>query len=296
MLDKIENRPYSWGVETIVLPQPKYRFGAVLFFALLHASIVAAFWVPPTASLVMWFVATYSIRMFGITAGYHRYFGHRSYRLGRVSQFVMASLAQSSAQKGVLWWAAHHRQHHRESDREHDVHSPSRRGFWWAHVGWVLSNDFDEYDPRAVHEFLTFPEIRWIDKHHWVPTVVFGAMVLLWGGWPAFVWGYLFSTVVLYHCTFAINSMAHLWGSRRFDTPDDSRNNALLALITFGEGWHNNHHYSPGSCRQGRYWWEIDITFMLLLTLSWIGIVRDLRPFRGSVSSRAMHIVPAKAA
>lgn len=126
-------------------------------------------------SLLVWLATTYSIRMFGVTAGYHRYFGHRSYKLGRIAQFAMAFLAQSSGQKGVLWWAAHHRLHHRESDRDRDVHSPTLRGFWWAHVGWVISNDFDNYDPRSVNEFLRFPEIRWLDRHHWTPD---GSMVM----------------------------------------------------------------------------------------------------------------------
>ena len=260
--------------------KPGYQFGAIFFFLLLHAGLAGIWWTRPTIPLLMWLAATYAIRMFGVTAGYHRYFGHRSYKLGRVAQFAMAFLAQSSAQKGVLWWAAHHRLHHRESDRELDVHSPSRRGFWWAHVGWVLSNDYDHYDPRSVAEFLKFPEIGWLDRNHWVPTVAFGASVAWFGGWPAFLWGYVVSTVVLYHCTFAINSLAHLWGIRRFDTPDESRNNWWLALITLGEGWHNNHHHSPGSCRQGERWWELDITYLVLRFLNWVGIARDLRPFR----------------
>lgn len=280
---------------TSFVPSPKYQFGAVFFFLLIHTGVLAIWWTPPTMSLLAWLAVTYSIRMFGVTAGYHRYFGHRSYKLGRVAQFVMAFLAQSSAQKGVLWWAAHHRLHHRESDRDRDVHSPTLRGFWWAHVGWVISNDFDDYDPRSVNEFLRFPEIRWLDRHHWIPTVTFGTVVALIGGWPAFLWGYVVSTVVLYHCTFAINSLAHLWGTRRFDTPDESRNNFWLALVTFGEGWHNNHHFSPGSCRQGERWWELDITYLVLKTLSWFGIVRDLRPFRRVRSATAILDVPAKA-
>ncbi len=258
-----------------------YRWGAVLAFGLLHAAALIAFWTPFTWKLGLLLLTTYAIRMFGVTAGYHRYFSHRSYRLGRWAQFAMAFLAQTSGQKGVLWWAAHHREHHRESDRERDIHSPWQDGFWWSHVGWVISNDYDEYDPRGVAEFEKYPELVWLDRHHWVPTVVFGAAIATLG-WPAFVWGYLVSTVLLYHCTFAINSMAHLIGTRRFDTPDHSRNNFWLALITFGEGWHNNHHFSPGSCRQGLRWWEIDITYGILKVLSWAGIARDLRPFRST--------------
>jgi stearoyl-CoA desaturase (delta-9 desaturase) len=200
--------------------------------------------------------------------------------MGRAAQFVMAFLAQSSAQKGVLWWAAQHRQHHRHSDDEDDIHSPTRQGFWWSHIGWVLSNRHDSYEPGRIADFAKYPELRWLDRNHWVPTTVFAAAVLLAGGWPAFFWGYVLSTVLLYHCTFSINSLAHLFGTRRFDTPDDSRNNWWLALLTFGEGWHNNHHYVMASARQGYRWWEIDITYAVLKVLCLFGIVWDLRPFR----------------
>ncbi|MDE3197571.1 MAG: acyl-CoA desaturase [Acidobacteriota bacterium] len=257
-----------------------YQWGAVVPFVLVHGAVLAVFWIPFSWRLAGLAALLYFARMFGVTAGYHRYFSHRSYKLGRVSQFLMACLAQSSGQKGALWWAAHHRLHHRESDREEDVHSPWQSGFWWSHMGWVISNRYDEYDPRAVAEFARFPELVWLDRHHWVPTVALAAALAAFGGWPAFVWGYVVSTVVLYHCTFSINSFAHLFGSRRFDTPDQSRNNAVLAFFTMGEGWHNNHHYSPGSCRQGFRWWELDMTYGILRALSWVGIVSEMRPFR----------------
>jgi stearoyl-CoA desaturase (delta-9 desaturase) len=218
--------------------------------------------------------------MFGVTAGYHRYFSHRSYRMSRVPQFLMAFLAQTSGQKGVLWWAAQHRQHHRHSDREDDVHSPARRGFWWSHAGWILSNDYDQYDPKSVADLARYPELRFLDRYHLLPTILFALAILWLGGWGAFVWGYVVSSIALYHCTFAINSLAHLFGSRRFDTADESRNNWMLALVTFGEGWHNNHHFSMASCRQGYRWWEIDLTYAVLKLLALIGVARDLRPFR----------------
>ena len=257
-----------------------YRWGAVIPFLLAHLAVLGVFWTRFSWGLVALAIGLYSVRMFGVTAGYHRYFSHRSYKLGRTAQFLMAFLAQSSGQKGALWWAAHHRLHHRESDREEDVHSPWQSGFWWSHVGWVISNRYDAYDPRAVAEFSRFPELVWLDRYHLVPTVCLAAALATLGGWPAFLWGYLVSTIVLYHCTFSINSFAHLFGSRRFDTPDQSRNNALLALLTMGEGWHNNHHFSPGSCRQGFHWWEVDLTYGILRGLSWFGIVSEMRPFR----------------
>ena len=261
-------------------PVSTYRFGAVIGFALLHLFALGVFFVPFSPRLLTWLAATYSLRMFAVTAGYHRYFSHRSYKMGRVAQFLMAFLAESSAQKGVLWWAAQHRDHHQHSDNLNDVHSPSQQGFWWAHVGWVLSNKHDSYDPKRIADFAKFPELRWLDRYHLLPTTVFAACVLWLGGLPAFFWGYVLSTVLLYHCTFSINSLAHLFGTRRFNTPDDSRNNWWLALITFGEGWHNNHHYVMASCSQGYRWWEIDITYTILRTLSFAGVVRDLRPFR----------------
>jgi stearoyl-CoA desaturase (delta-9 desaturase) len=247
-------------------------------FALLHLAALSAFVVPFEPRLLGWFVGSYTVRMFGVTAGYHRYFSHRAYRLGRVAQALMAVLAQTSGQKGVLWWAAHHREHHRHADRPGDVHSP-RRGFWWAHVGWILAPDHDRYDARRVSDFGRFPELRGLDRHHWVPSAAFGGAVWVAGGFAAFAWGYLLASVALYHATFAINSVAHLWGSRSFATPDGSRNNLWLAILTLGEGWHNNHHDCRSSCRQGVHWWEIDITYAGLRLLEAIGIAADLRPF-----------------
>lgn len=257
-----------------------YRLGAVVPFALLHLAALSVLFVPFSLSMLAWFAGSYLLRMFGVTAGYHRYFSHRSYRLGRVAQFALAFLAQTSAQKGALWWAAHHREHHRNSDEERDIHSPWRQGFWWSHAGWILSNRYDEYDAKRIADFAKYPELRWLDRHHWVPTVVYAAAILAIGGPGAFVWGYVASTVFLYHATFTINSLAHLWGTRRFETADQSRNNLFLALLTLGEGWHNNHHHSMSSCRQGYRWWEIDITYLALRALGLLGIARDFRSFR----------------
>jgi stearoyl-CoA desaturase (delta-9 desaturase) len=258
----------------------------VLRFALLHVAALAVFVVPFQGTYLCWLAGSYLIRMFGITAGYHRYFSHRSYKLGRTAQGVMAVLAQTSGQKSVLWWAAHHRDHHRLADTAADVHSP-REGFWWAHAGWILSSRYDAYDARRVADFARFPELRWLDRHHALPTVVFGAAIWVVGGFPAFVWGYLLATVLLYHATFAINSVAHVWGTQPYATGDDSRNNFLLAVLTLGEGWHNNHHYCRSSCRQGVRWWEIDLTYLGLRALAALGIARDLRPFVSYEGRRA---------
>jgi stearoyl-CoA desaturase (delta-9 desaturase) len=263
-----------------------YSFGAVIPFFLLHLAVFGVFFQPFQWKVIGLLIATYAVRMFAVTAGYHRYFSHRSYKMNRVCQFLMAVLAQTSAQKGVLWWAAHHRDHHRNSDNEGDVHSPWQSGFWWSHVGWVISNNYDNYDPRLIQDFGKFPELRWLDRYHWVPTTIFAVLIFFVGGWGAFFWGYVVSTVLLFHCTFSINSLAHIWGTRRFDTADQSRNNFLLALITFGEGWHNNHHKFMHSCRQGMRWWEIDFTYYVLKIMSWIGLARELRGFRLAYQSK----------
>jgi stearoyl-CoA desaturase (delta-9 desaturase) len=271
------------GVETSrvgVGQRTGYRFGAVIPFIAIHLACVGVFFIP----FHWWYaglaLVLYVVRMFGVTAGYHRYFSHRTFRLNRTMQFALAFLAETSSQKGVLWWAAHHRVHHRTSDSDEDIHSPEQDGFWWAHIGWVISNDYDEYDPRLIQDFSKFPEIRWIDRNFWLPPVVLAIATLALGGLPGFLWGFIVSTVMLFHGTFAINSLAHVWGTRRFDTPDHSRNNFILALVTLGEGWHNNHHQYMYACRQGLRWWEIDITYYLLRGLQAAGIVHEIRPVR----------------
>ncbi len=257
-----------------------YRTGSVLLFATMHLSALAVFFVHFRWTWLAAGIALYLVRMFGVTAGYHRYFSHRSYKLARFWQFCIAFLAETSAQKGILWWAAHHREHHQFSDSENDVHSPMRNGFWWAHVGWIISDKYDDYDPNMIRDFGKFPELRWLDKYHLLPPILLGAAIFAIGGVTGLIWGFVVSTVLLYHGTFCINSLAHVWGSRRFDTGDTSRNNFILALITLGEGWHNNHHKFMYACRQGLRWWEIDITFYALKVLSWVRIVRDLRGVR----------------
>jgi stearoyl-CoA desaturase (Delta-9 desaturase) len=222
-------------------------------------------------------VALYYLRMFGITAGYHRYFSHRSYKMGRGMQFFMALLGTTATQKGVLWWAAHHRRHHKLSDQPGDVHSVRQDGFWYSHVGWILAPNTDETDVARIKDFQKFPELRWLNKFHVVPPVALAVgLYFLAGGWWALLWGFFVSTTLLWHGTFTINSLSHVFGSRRYETTDDSKNNLTLALLTMGEGWHNNHHYYQRATNQGFYWWEVDVTYYALKALSWVGLVSDL--------------------
>lgn len=220
---------------------------------------------------------TYFIRMFGITAGYHRYFSHRTYKTSRVFQFLLACLGCSAMQKGPLWWSAHHRDHHRYSDSEDDPHSPVAYSFWWAHIGWVLDEDNEGTQVHKVRDLSRFPELRWLNREHWVPGIVLAVACFLIGGWSGLVWGFLISTVLLYHGVFAVNSICHIFGSKRYETKDESRNNLLVAILTLGEGWHNNHHYYQSSANQGFFWWEIDISYYIIRMLGWVGLVWDIR-------------------
>jgi stearoyl-CoA desaturase (delta-9 desaturase) len=246
-------------------------------FILVHLVCFAAIWTGVTWKAVALGVALYWLRMFGITAGYHRYFSHRSYATSRGFQLVLACLAQSSAQKSVLWWAAKHRHHHLFSDTEHDVHSPRHAGFLFAHLGWIFVRKHEQVDLVKVGDFTKYPELMWLHKYELMPAAVLAVVAFLIAGWAGLVVGFFWSTVAVYHATFCINSLAHVHGSKRYVTGDDSRNNWLLAFFTMGEGWHNNHHAYQASVRQGFRWWEIDPTFYTIKVLSWIGVVWDLK-------------------
>lgn len=246
-------------------------------FVLVHLSCFAAFWSGVTWQAVALGVALYWMRIFGIGAGYHRYFAHRSYSTSRAFQFVLALLSQTTAQKSVLWWAAKHRHHHLHSDTLEDVHSPRHRGFIYSHLGWIFSRRSDGTDFVKVADFARYPELVWLHKLELVPAAVLAGLTYLIAGWPGLIVGFFWSTVLVYHATFCINSLAHVHGSKRYVTGDDSRNNWFLALFTMGEGWHNNHHACQSSVRQGFRWWEIDPTYYILKALSWTGLVWDLK-------------------
>jgi len=259
----MKKRDFGWLVS---LP-----FYAVHVAAVVGVALVGFSWKGVALAL-----ALYYVRMFGVTGGYHRYFSHRTYRTSRAFQFVLAVLAQSSVQKGALWWAAHHRDHHKYSDTPKDPHSYRDYGFWYSHVGWILSRDTEETDYSRISDLARYPELRWLNNWHVVPGVALAVGLWLVGGWPALVWGFFVSTTLLWHGTFTINSLSHIWGRRRYQTTDDSKNNPVLAIVTMGEGWHNNHHYYPRSVRQGFRWWQIDMTYYVLRALALVGIVWDL--------------------
>ena len=283
-----------------VLPA-RFAAGAVFAVAVLAGATVAAgAFARVRFAAVTVAVALYALRMFAITGFYHRYFSHRTFRTSRAVQFVFAAIGAASAQPGPLWWAAHHRAHHAHADTPADPHSPRHQGFWRSHAGWFLTPRSFPIDWARIPDLAKFPELRWLDRFDTAMPVLLGVALFFIGealhrhapglgtdGWQMLVWGFFVSTTALFHATVTINSLAHRFGRRRFDTRDDSRNNAWLALITFGEGWHNNHHFFPGSARQGFRWWELDITYGGLRLLAALGLVRDLKLVPAWVMARA---------
>ena len=265
-------------------------------FVGMHLACLAVFWVGWSPFAVGLAVALYALRMFAITGFYHRYFSHRAFKTSRAAQFVFGVLGASAVQRGPLWWAAHHRHHHAHSDKPEDVHSPVQRGFLWSHMGWFLSRRHFVPDLKRVRDLMQFRELRALDRFDiLVPfALAVGVFLLGWAlehfapslgtnGWQLLVWGFFVSTVACYHATYTINSLSHVFGRRRYATLDESRNNWLLALLTFGEGWHNNHHHYPNSARQGFYWWEVDLTYYGLRVLAALGIIWDLKPVPAAV-------------
>ena len=274
-------------------PEPGRRVEwlRILPFILLHGMCLGVIWVGWSWAAVITAAALYFIRMFAITGFYHRYFSHRSYKTSRFWQFLFALLGNSAVQRGPLWWASHHRHHHRYADTDEDPHSPTRQGFWWSHIGWLTSAKHFPTRSAYVKDWSRYPELVWINRFDTLVPFLLAAGLYALGarleaaapqlrtnGPQMLIWGFFISSTVLFHATVTINSLDHMLGSRRYATPDTSRNNLALALITLGEGWHNNHHHYAISARQGFFWWEIDITYYLLRAMSWLGIVWDLRP------------------
>jgi stearoyl-CoA desaturase (delta-9 desaturase) len=265
-------------------------------FIVLHLACLAVFWVGVSPVAVGVAVGLYFLRMFAITGFYHRYFSHRTFRTSRPVQLLFALLGAAAAQRGPLWWAANHRHHHQNADAPKDIHSPRRCGFLWSHMGWFLCRVHFRTRSELVRDWLKFPELRFLDRYDSLVPAMMAIFLFAAGeflaarfpewqtnGWQLLVWGFVVSTIVLYHATFTVNSLAHVWGRRRYATRDDSRNNALLAVITLGEGWHNNHHHYPAAARQGFYWWEIDPTYYALRLMASVGLVWDLRPLPAAV-------------
>jgi stearoyl-CoA desaturase (delta-9 desaturase) len=258
-------------------PPPDYNVRQGWPYFSLHLIPLLAFYTGTTWQDWACCAALFFTRMFAVTGFYHRYFSHRTFKTTRWFQFVMAFWAMTSAQKGVLWWGAAHRHHHKFSDQPWDVHSPAQRGLFYSHVAWIFDRRHESTDYDKIRDLARYPELMWLDKHPFFPPFVLGAVVTLMFGWSGLFIGFMLSTVIVWNATYTINSLSHVFGSQRFESNDTSRNNLWLALLTLGEGWHNNHHTYQASTRQGFYWWEIDITYYILKVMSWVGLIWDLR-------------------
>jgi stearoyl-CoA desaturase (delta-9 desaturase) len=278
------------------LDREQLDYSVCVQFLFMHVACLLVVWTGVSVVAVVTCLALYVVRMFAITAGFHRLLAHRTYRSGRIFQFVLAFIGTAAYQKGPLWWSAHHRRHHLHADTEDDLHSPLAHTLWRSHVGWFLSRDSQATEWKLIPNLMKYRDLRLLDRFYSVPPILLAVSMFLLGAalqryapglgtsaWQMLVWGFFISTVMLYHGTFTVNSLAHVFGKRRFATTDGSRNNLFVALITLGEGWHNNHHYYPSSERQGFYWWEIDISHYTLRALSWLGLVWDLRAPPASV-------------
>ncbi len=282
---------HAQGITTRIRDVDRVNWVRCLPFVILHLGCLGIFVVGWSWTAVSVAVGLYLIRMFAITGIYHRYFSHRTFKTSRLAQLLFAILGASSAQRGPLWWAANHRNHHRESDTPNDPHSPVHYSFFRSHAGWFMCTRYYATQYERIRDFARFPELVWLNRFDKAAPAALGLLLYLSGlwmesklphlgvtGWQLFIWGFVLSTTILFHGTASINSLAHLFGNKRYETGDESRNNFWLALITLGEGWHNNHHQHMGCTRQGFYWWEVDITYYVLKLLSWIGIIWDLKP------------------
>ena len=271
-----ENTRMTW-TKLALRDGARLSIGHAMPFVVVHTASLAAFFVEFRWEYLVLSLALYYVGMFFVTAGYHRYFAHRTYRTSRAFQFVLAFMAMTAWQKGVLWWAAHHRHHHRVVDTDEDIHSPSLQGFWWAHIGWMLDDRVVETRMDLVPDLARYPELRWLNRYHLVPPFALAVTLFLLGGWGVLIWGFFIRTVLLWHGTFTVNSLAHIFGRRRYPTADTSKNSLVVTLITLGEGWHNHHHHFMAAARQGFFWWELDVTYYVLKILSWMGVVWALR-------------------
>ena len=265
-------------------------FVSTAVFWLVQASAITVFFVPFGSGLIGLWAASHFFRAIGLTLAFHRYFAHRAFEMSRAARFFWAFTGTAAMQKGPLWWAGNHLDHHKYADREGDPHSPAISGFYHAHIGWFLNETRWKTVPAhnpVYRDFGAAPELRWLDRFYWMPPLLLALTLFALGGWPWLAWGFCLPTVTLAHATFAINTVNHLWGSRRFPTRDDSTNNAFTAFFAAGEGWHNNHHRYQRAARNGFYWWEFDPTYYVIKLMQALGLAWNLQPVPARIYAEA---------
>jgi stearoyl-CoA desaturase (delta-9 desaturase) len=287
------------GSPALTRPSP-WRV-ARIFFSLsplisVHLALLTLPLLEPTVLAIVLALVVSRICGLGITAGFHRGLTHRSFRSGRIVQFLFAAAGCTALQKGPLWWASHHRLHHAHSDRPGDPHSPVVDGLWHGHMGWLFTSDLMHPDPRLVKDLAKYPELVWLDRLWMLPGLLLAAACFLTAGWAGLVWGFCLGVVAVFQVTFAVNSIGHRWGPRRFNTPEGSRNNFVLGILAMGDGWHNNHHRAPTSARHGLAWYEFDMTYTTIRLLAWLGLVWGVRqpPPVVLAAARGAELAPAE--
>jgi stearoyl-CoA desaturase (delta-9 desaturase) len=268
-----------------------YNWNTIFFVSAFHLAAVAALftfsWQNALAAFICWWVAA----SWGIGIGYHRLLTHRGFTTSRWMTRFLATCGSFGLQSGPIAWVTTHRLHHAFTDTEKDPHSPRGNGFWWSHIGWIFQGTAQlqtqatrqRYSPDLMKD----PYLVWLDKYYYVTTLIAAAVLFAIGGWTMVVWAIIFRTVVSWHFTWLVNSATHLWGYRRFETRDDSRNNALVAAVTFGEGWHNNHHTFPRSAKHGFTWKEFDINWYQLRILEKLGLISKVFAYDLATESEA---------
>jgi len=258
----------------------KMNWPTSLVLVLFHIGAIAALFMFSWRNLLI-SMALYWITVgWGISLGYHRLHTHRSYKVPLWMEYFFAVCGALTLEAGPIFWVATHRIHHQKSDHAGDPHSP-HDGAWWSHIGWILFGETNHNNTRLMSKYA--PDLAkhkfyiWLNNWHWVPMVALGGILLAIGGWSLMFWGIFLRVTLGLHATWLVNSATHMWGSRRFSTKDDSRNSWWVALLTFGEGWHNNHHAHPTSARHGLAWYEFDISWITLTMLKAFGIAKQVR-------------------
>ncbi len=272
----------------------------ITIFWLVQVSALLIFFVSPFRwPLVALWAVSHFLRALGLTLIFHRYLAHRAFKMNRAARFVWTLIGTASMQKGPLWWAGHHVNHHRFADRDGDPHSPMVSGVYYAHIGWFLNDTkHDRLEPTnpVMRDFGNVPELAWLEKYFFVPPAALAVAMYAIGGLPWLAWGFCLPTMTLAHATFCINTVNHLFGSRRFDTFDESRNNVFTAFFAVGEGWHNNHHRYQRAARNGFYWWEFDPTWYVIRTMQMVGLVWDVQAVPKRVYEEAKVVKAQRAA
>jgi stearoyl-CoA desaturase (Delta-9 desaturase) len=270
----------------------------IVIFWTVQVSALLIFAVPFRWAFVAVWAASHFLRAIGLTLAFHRYFAHRAFKMNRVARFVWTWIGTSAMQKGPMWWAGHHVNHHKYADRDGDPHSPMVSGVYYAHIGWFLNDTrHDKLEPNnpVIRDFSRVPEIAFIEKYFFLPPLLLAIAMFAIGGFPLLIWGFCLPTMTLAHATFAINTVNHMFGSRRFETVDESRNNPLTALFAVGEGWHNNHHRYQRAARNGFYWWEFDPTWYVIRAMKAVGLAWDVQAVPKRIYEEA-RVVKAKRA